>query len=258
MTEVRPGFLRWRSWGSGDRRALLLHGSGSSAATWWRVGPQLAEAGWRVKAPDLPSHGASPRAGRALTPDRAAAWLAGELADRPFGLVVGHAFGAMVALALQQRRRDELIVLEEPPGPSSLDWSAEAARLRASAAAARRDARALYVEVRATQPGWAEEDCRNAVRDLGSCAVDDIAAGLGTGPDWPSLASAASDRPTLVLAAPDAPGSNRLFDATVLRGADRESARELADTFVELDGGGHCLHRDRPEDWLRAVLAFSG
>ena len=42
-----------------------------STRTWWRVGPALAEAGWRVKAPDLPAHGASPRVDRALTPDGA-------------------------------------------------------------------------------------------------------------------------------------------------------------------------------------------
>src|ERR687891_2527176 len=81
-------FHRWRSWGGAERRALLLHGSTSSSATWWRSGPALAEAGWRVKAPDLLSHGASPRADRALTPEVAAAALAAELADRPIDLVI--------------------------------------------------------------------------------------------------------------------------------------------------------------------------
>ncbi|HEY5822458.1 MAG TPA: hypothetical protein VIT20_10810, partial [Propionibacteriaceae bacterium] len=75
-------------------------------------------------------------------------------------------------------------------------------------------------------------------------------------PNWPGL-TPDPGRPTLVLAAPDAPGMNDRGDATVLRGADRQSVRELADTFTELDGG-HWLHRDRPNDWLQAVLAFAG
>ena len=114
------GFLRWRSWGGAGRRALLLHGSTSSSATWWQVGPALAEAGWRVKAPDLLGHGASPRAGRALTPEVAAGWVARELADRPLDLVVGHSFGAAVALSLLAR------------GPRSASWCWTSFRARAA------------------------------------------------------------------------------------------------------------------------------
>ena len=46
-------------------------------------------------------------------------------------------------------------------------------------------------------------------------------------------------------------------DATVLRGSDRAAARQIADSFVELDGG-HCLHRDHPDAWLQAILDFTG
>jgi pimeloyl-ACP methyl ester carboxylesterase len=253
----RPGFLRWRSWGAGDRRALLLHGTASSSATWSRVAARLADHGWRVKAPDLPSHGASPRANGALTPDRAAEWVAAELSDRPFDLVLGHSFGAAVAVSLLARRSDKLLVLEEPVGPASVDWAAEAASVRSGAAAARRDARALYEEVRSTQPAWSEEDCRNAVSDLARCAAQDIAEGLRLGHTWPTLRPDAVDRPVLVLAAPDAPGVNRLADATVLRGDDRALVHEIADSFVEIRAG-HSLHRDRPDEWLAAVLAFTG
>ena len=148
-----PGFLRWRSWGAADRRALLLHGSTSSSATWWRVGPALAEAGWRVKAPDLPAHGASPRAGEALTPDVAADWLRAELADRPLDLVVGHNFGAAVALALLDGGPEiKHLVLEELPGRQSVDWAAEADAVVAGVRAARRDAQAAFAELRAAQP----------------------------------------------------------------------------------------------------------
>lgn len=253
-----PGFLRWRSWGGAERRALLLHGSTSSSATWWRIGPALAEAGWRVKAPDLPSHGASPRADKSLTPEVAAEWVAAELADRPIDLVVGHSFGASVALALLDRGPAiHHLVLEEPPGLRSVDWEAEAEAVAAGVAATRRDQGATYADVRRDHPRWADEDCRQAVADLASACAEEIAAGLRKAADWPRLEQIEIDRPIMIIAAPDASGLSRGEDATVLRGSDRSRARLVADEFVEMDGG-HCLHRDQPEDWLRIVTAFAG
>ncbi len=257
MTPPRPGFLRWRSWGSGNRRALLLHGTASSSSTWWQVGPALAEAGWRVKAPDLPAHGASPRVDGALTPEIAATWVDAELADRPLGLVLGHGLGAAVALELLGRRPAELVVLEEPLGPASVDWTAAAAELERQAAEARRDQQRAYERLRAAKPSWAEEGCRTVVHDLAGCVVAEVAAGLRAGAQFPFLTPDVPDRPTLVLAAPDAPGVNQVADETMLRGDDRHTARELADSFVELEGG-HNLHRDRPHEWRQAVLAFTG
>ncbi len=249
MTGEEPGFLRWRSWGTGGRRALLLHGTGSSSATWSTVGPALAAAGWRVKAPDLPAHGASPRVNDALTPDVAASWVKAELAERAFDLVVGHGFGAAVALALLSRHGAELVVLEEPLGPDSVDWSGEAMAVSHQVAAARRDPAGAYADLRAQQPQWTDDDCRNAVRDLAACAVEDVADGLRLGSTWPTLRPEVPDVPTLVLAA--AAAESRLS------GTDRQTARELADSFVEV-AGGHALHRDRPDQWLRAVLGFTG
>ena len=252
-----PGFLRWRSWGGAERRALLLHGSTSSSATWWRVGPALAEVGWRVKAPDLPSHGASPRAGTALTPDVAADWVRAELADRPLDLVVGHSFGGAVALALLDRGPEiGLLVLEELPGPQSVDWMAEAAAVIEGVTAARRDSQAAYVQLRAARPNWTDADCRQAVADLATASAEEVAAGLRAADRWPSLDAARLTCPTMVLAAPDAPGINRVEDATALRGVDRAAALVIADAFVELDGG-HCLHRDQPDAWLKAITEFT-
>lgn len=252
------GFLRWRSWGASGRRALLLHGSTSSSATWWRAGPALAEAGWRVKAPDLPAHGASPSAGRPLTPDVAARWVARELAARPLDLVVGHSFGAAVALSLvTQGIEIRALVLDELPGPGSVDWAAEADGVLSGVAAARRDPVATADRTRADQPHWSERDAAQAVRDLASTGAQDVAAGLRLGADWPALDAARLTIPTLVLVAADqvrVPGGS---DASALRGADRAAARQVADVFVELEGG-HCLHRDQPDAWLGAILDFTG
>jgi pimeloyl-ACP methyl ester carboxylesterase len=253
-----PRFLRWRSWGGAERRVLLLHGSTSSSATWWHVGPALADAGWRVKAPDLPAHGASPRADRALTPEVAAAGVAAELADRPLDLVIGHAFGASVALALAAGGLTiRYLVLDELPGPTSYDWTAEAESVLASVASARRDPAAALQQVRAAQPRWSDRDCEQAVRDLASSGAEEIAAGLRLGAEWSALDAVKLTSPTLVVVAPDPDGVSRSADTTALRGEDRAAARQVADAFVELEGG-HCLHRDQPEAWLRTITDFAG
>jgi pimeloyl-ACP methyl ester carboxylesterase len=256
------GFLRWRSWGASGRRALLLHDSTSSSATWWKVGPALAEAGWRVKAPDLPAHGASPRAGRPLTPDVAARWVARELADRPIDLVVGHSFGGAVALSLLRHGPEvRALVLDELPGAGSVDWDAEAAQVLAEIAAARRDPATADQQVRNRQPHWSDRDCRQAVHDLASSCAEEIAAGMRKRADWPALEAGELTIPTLVIAAAECTAAvgvgTRLAEATMLRGTDRAAARQIADAFVELDGG-HCLHRDQPDAWLRAILDFTG
>jgi pimeloyl-ACP methyl ester carboxylesterase len=241
---------------------LLLHGSTSSSATWWKVGPALAEAGWRVKAPDLPAHGASPRADRPLTPDVAARWVARELADRPLDLVVGHSFGASVALSLLQHRPEiRALVLDELPGPTSMDWDAEAEEVLAGVAAARRDPAAVDSQTREREPHWSDRDCQQAVHDLASSGADEIAAGLRRHAEWPTLDAAGLTVPTLVIAATESGSGDGvglgMAEASVLRGPDRAAARQIADAFVELDGG-HCLHRDKPDAWLRAILDFTG
>ncbi len=251
-------FLRWRSWGAAERRALLLHGSTSSSATWWQVGPALADAGWRVKAPDLPAHGASPRADRALTPEVAAAAVAAELAARPLDLVIGHSFGAAVALALAARGLTiRYLVLDELPGPTSCDWALEAESVLANVASARRDPAGALARMRAAQPRWSDRDCEQAVRDLASSGADEIAAGLRLGAEWAALGAAQLMGPTLVVVAPDPGDGSKSADTSALRGDDRAAARQLADVFVELEGG-HCLHRDQPQLWLQTIRDFAG
>ncbi|MGZ6827500.1 MAG: alpha/beta fold hydrolase, partial [Mycobacteriales bacterium] len=91
--------LHLRTWGTGPRSALLVHGFSDDATTWWQVGPALADRGFTVLAPDLRGHGLSPRGGGYALAD-----LAADLVDTlPTGveLAVGHSLGAAVlALAV--------------------------------------------------------------------------------------------------------------------------------------------------------------
>ena len=93
------------AWGAADAPpVLLLHGVTSAARTWWRVGPALAAAGFRVVAPDLPGHGETGHwLGHHRFRDNAADLVAFARAaglERPDLRVVGHSWGAMTAAAL--------------------------------------------------------------------------------------------------------------------------------------------------------------
>lgn len=92
--------LHTQEWGTGDRSAVLIHGIMSDHRTWRRVGPALADRGYRVIGVDLRGHGASGRG------DYSAETWADDLVETlPVGLdlVIGHSLGGM-ALALAVER----------------------------------------------------------------------------------------------------------------------------------------------------------
>jgi pimeloyl-ACP methyl ester carboxylesterase len=103
---------------------LLLHGGGSSAATWERFSGALVAAGRRTIAPDLRGHGGSGRSAEyplAGYRDDVAGLLDRLGIDRVS--IVGHSLGAHTAslIAQEQPGRVTRLVLEEPPAPPRAD-----------------------------------------------------------------------------------------------------------------------------------------
>lgn len=163
-----------------------------------------------------------------------------------------------MALLADHPQFAERVVLEEMPGPGSVDWLAEAQAVGDGAQNARRDLEAAVAGTRAAQPRWVDEDCRHAVEDVAACHVADVAAGLLLGPTWSQPALLADGKPpVLLLLAPDAPGVNRLEDATALRGPDRNQAHAALRAQVQVLNTGHCIHRDDAPGWIAAVTSFS-
>ena len=113
MTDASAVSLSVRHWGSGPRRALLLHGIGSSSAGWWRLGPQLADIGYRVVAADLRGHGASPKRESMRLEDYVADVVV--LGER-WDFVVAHSLGGTIVLAGGLGNSDwtDRLVLQEP------------------------------------------------------------------------------------------------------------------------------------------------
>jgi len=108
MTQVDAHQLSWRETGSGSP-IILLHGFCEDSRMWQSFMPFLADAGYRVVAPDLPGFGASaPVEGLSISGmARIITQLTGELSlQRP--VVVGHSMGGYVGLELLLRKDTDL------------------------------------------------------------------------------------------------------------------------------------------------------
>jgi pimeloyl-ACP methyl ester carboxylesterase len=244
--------LATRSWGDDGPLVVLAHGVTSSSRTWWRVGPALAGRGFRVLAVDLRGHGASPRtvAGLALSD------LADDVAETvtgPVDLLVGHSLGALVSLELVGRRPGfaRRLVLEDPPGPRSVDWAGVADGIEADTRWAVTDPAGLRRELEAANPAWPPGEAERRVADLTDCDGKAIAAALRPGIpfDLPALLAAAG-LPVLMILADEALGS-------ILIGPDRKAAVEaLPAGATRVLPAGHSVHREALDPWLAAVDAW--
>jgi pimeloyl-ACP methyl ester carboxylesterase len=239
--------------------AVLIHGVTSSSRTWWRVGPALARRGFRVLAVDLRGHGTSPRPVAGLAAADLAADVAETVADAtgvagsPVDLLVGHSLGALVALELVTARPGfaRRLLLEEPPGPNSVDWVGLADGMQADRRRAVEDPEALRRDLEAENPRWPPGEAERRVADLADCNATAIAAALRPGVPFDLAGLLAAARlPILLLLADEALGSS-------LTGVDRKAAMAAAgDGATRVLPSGHSIHREALEAWLRELDAW--
>ena len=239
------------------RVAVLVHGVTGWWKTWWRVGPALAERGWRVIAVDQRAHGRSPAGGLA-TPDDLARDLEAAIereTTTPVDALVGHSLGAAVSQRLAWMRPGiaRRMVLEDPPGIVRQDDTEWLDRLRAEVVAARERPDEEVRRELAENPSWRKEDALLDVEGRARCREDVIIDSVRLGRSFEVVELAAEIRvPTRYILAsldrsvmPAAP--RRRLLANLPRGSDA----------VVLDGG-HTLHRDRCDEYVAAVLEFIG
>lgn len=219
--EVDGVRLAYRTWGEPDAPPLvLLHGRCGSSLDWAGIAGELA-AGRRVIAPDLSGHGLSDWPG-AYSLTRYRDELRGFLAAlRLTGVdVVAHSMGGFAACLLAQESPGLFgrLVLEESPPLFPLDPPRPPA--------VREEGRLDYdwplvpavdAELNAPDPAWRAGLTRVTV-------------------------------PTLVIAG--GPDSHVAQDAFLWL-ADR-----LPDARLVTIDAGHCVHRDRPAEFLAAVREF--
>jgi pimeloyl-ACP methyl ester carboxylesterase len=241
--------------------AVLVHGVTSSSRTWWRVGPALADRGYRVLAVDLRGHGASPRAEAGLsaadladdvaeTVGAVTAGSPGMAAQPPVDLLVGHSLGALVALEVVGRRPGfaRRLVAEDPPGSASVDWAALADGVEADTSRAVTAPDALRRDLVAANPAWPPGEAERRVADLADCDGQAIAAAFRSGIRYDlSALLAAVPLPVLLLLAEESLGSTLL-------GLDRKAAVEsLGDGTTRVLPAGHNVHREALDAWLAAL-----
>ena len=133
---VRLHYLEWQPEGGAREPALfLLHGLSSNALVWGRLAARLP--GRRIVALDQRSHGPSDRPEEGYGPDEIVGDAAEAIEQLGLGrpLVVGHSWGASVALELAATRPDlasGLVFVDGPPSPINrvMSWEEASERMQ--------------------------------------------------------------------------------------------------------------------------------
>ena len=250
--------LSYTDLGSGDP-LLLIHGTGAYSAIWGETAGQLAGT-HRVIVYDRRGFGASQgvRAQRPQLHAEDAAALLEHLGAVP-AVVVGWSGGGAIALDLAASRPELVssLVLIEPAVSLILAPSVGTVRMSSQMQfrwRIRRDERAaaatMYRWANAYTTGGNAFDRLPLAEQEGMLAhsrstvleMDQL-----TRP-FPSSKALASIRcPVTCL-------QGSLSDPVFPRAVKRLRRRLPQTKIVEIEGGAHMLHRDRPDEWVRAVL----
>ncbi len=264
--DLPGGRFHYLSWGvehTNRPSMLLLHGITSSALSWVRVGPALADR-YRVYALDMRGHGesAKPPAGAYSlrhTADDAAAFIEALGLERP--AVIGHSWGGATAIVLASGAASDQpppalaqVILEDPAhaiGEGDLE-----ARKALFTKDIGRPAEELRPEIASTSLGWTDADIEGKIYALQQVSREAVASVIDEagqmGNLLPQLAKITA--PTLLMRA-DA-GQD-----TTLNEAAWEQARQYLPPYsraVEIKGATHNIHRSSFEAFMQAVNNFLG
>lgn len=232
-------------WGGGDRRFLIVHGLGSNAAGWWRVGPALADAGFHVTGVDLRGHGESDSPGDYRVPAYAADLLA---LDGEWDVVLGHSLGGAAVVQAMTERPDwtPLLILEDPL-LIILDQDAAVEYVTTDVGP-----EVTLEMVMAGNPSWHPDDARIKLEAQNQAGPEVIANSIVHNPGWNVVgAVAALEVPTLLLGAdPEL--------APLVPPALGTSLAEMNPNieFHTVPNGSHSMHRDEFDQFMRLVLGF--
>jgi len=249
MTVIELPRLHWGD-PSSNRRALMVHGLGSSAHTCWQVAEALAEAGWSVTAVDLRGHGYAPRASRYRISDFArdlghARAQGGDSWD----LVIGHSIGAasaVVASYADPGWAKKLVLLD----PALLLGEERKEMVRAGQLHGHD-----YLteeEIRRDSPHWHPLDIELKLWSHRTASRFAVEHAVLDNPNWDVVAEAkAVSVPTLIIGGD--PAVDSMFTG---EHADDVLGANPQLSMVVIEGAGHSVHRDRPADTIRAILDF--
>jgi pimeloyl-ACP methyl ester carboxylesterase len=263
MVDLPAGRFHYISWGAERTElptALLLHGVTSSALSWVRVGPALADR-YRVYALDMRGHGDSIKPGRGAyslrhTADDAVALIKALGLESP--VLIGHSWGGATAIVLasgagsQEPVNFSHVILEDPAHNFGHGNAEE--RAIPYTRDIGRPAPELRTEIAASNPGWTQADIEGKIDALQKvtheAVVSVFAESTPSDSILPLLAKIAA--PTLLLRADAALG-------TTLDDAAWEQAKHFLSTqsrAVQIDGAAHNIHRSKFDEFMQAVNNF--
>ena len=225
--------LHTRTWGEGDRLAVLNHGIMADHRTWRRVGPALADRGYRVIAVDLRGHGAGGRGpyGLELFADDVV-----ETLPRGAEPAIGHSLGGLTLSPAVDRLKPRRAVYSDPA------WHLASPEPGFGPEVFARFKSAGKEQIRAMNPRWEEAD------------VEVEAATLAVWDEATALSLAPLQGRDLLPAAPAVPSLVQLADPSFL--ISRERAALLTERGFEVRsvaGAGHTIHRDDFEGFMASL-----
>jgi 2-succinyl-6-hydroxy-2,4-cyclohexadiene-1-carboxylate synthase len=271
MPELKTGGERPSIWyeTKGDRSndpIVLLHGFTGTHRSWGQVGERLAQTHFLIL-PDLPGHGGSgvspSRAGMSLgaTSDAVAEVMRQESGGRKAALL-GYSLGARVALELACRHQELLscLILEGASPGIEADDEREERRGKDDALADEIERRGVewFVDYWQDTPLFAtQKDLPRMVfdgvrRDRLSNSAHGLASslrGAGTGAMAPLWDKIGGLRIPVLLVVGE---KDRKY--AEVGGAMRE--RIPGATVAEVDGAGHCVHVEKPQEFAALAGRF--
>jgi pimeloyl-ACP methyl ester carboxylesterase len=264
MIDLPAGRFHYLSWGA-DRSDLppmvLLHGITSSALSWVRVGPALADR-YRVYALDMRGHGDSIKPPRGVyslrhTADDALTFIEALHLELP--ALMGHSWGGATAIVLASGAWTQTpvpafshVILEDPA--HNFGHGDPAARAVNYTRDIGRSPEELRPEITASNPGWTEADIEgkiDAMQKVTREAVIGVFDEAGqAGNLLPLLANITA--PTLLMRADPALGA--LFNDADWAQAQRYlPANSRA---IQIDGATHNIHRSKFDPFMQATNDF--
>jgi pimeloyl-ACP methyl ester carboxylesterase len=254
-------YLTWRAEHIELPGALLLHGITSSARSWVRVAPALANR-YRVYALDMRGHGDSIKPSKGFyslrqTADDVAAFIDILGLERP--LLMGHSWGGATAMVLASGAETQKpvphfshVILEDPAHNFGFSGSDERAIFYAKDIG--RPSDELRAELAADNPGWTRADIEGKVEALHKVtreAVISVFSEAGEEGDLlPLLVNISA--PTLLIRA-DASLGTTLDEAAWEQAKKYLPANSRA---VQIDGATHNIHRSKFNEFMLAVYGF--
>lgn len=239
--------LASEQWGEGEpRKALVMHGIGSNAAGWWRLGPDLASLGYHVTAPDLRGHGNSPKSEDMSIPDYAGDVLA---LGTHWDLILGHSLGGAIALAALSSRpglADRLIL--QDPAIMGIN-TPEVVELLLSDY----EEPITTESVHRRSPHWHPRDAEIKAEALRQSGPEVVLRTIRDGPGWNHWDDMIGlEIPVLLIGAD--PEMGALVPPWV---GEAAAAANPNLRFEVIVNGSHSMHRDRYDDYWALVAEFA-